>query len=27
MSTIASHSPLNSSETVIERGLILKDRQ
>jgi len=27
MSTIASHSPLNISETVRDRGLILKDHQ
>jgi len=27
MSTIASHSPLNISETVRDRGLVPKDRQ
>jgi len=27
MSTIASHSPLNISETVKDRGLVLKDHQ
>jgi len=27
MSTIASHSPLNISETVRDRGLVLKDHQ
>jgi len=27
MSTIASHSPLNSPETVRDRGLVLKDHQ
>jgi len=27
MSIIASHLPLNISETVIDRGLVLKDHQ
>jgi len=27
MATIASHSPLNSSETVRDRGLVPKDHQ